>query len=205
MIERENIFRMSKDYTGLGTHCSLEEATIASPRVHRSARSNRLIKLILREHNPCVICQRWPAQVSQNSHIICFLLGFGNRSSEPLFSPWPPQHWISVHQMYKQFYPRKHKCFMMYQICWYIILAFIFGVTASQRKIWTKAIQDLRANVSFFSTGTCRFVKDGDMLCLSTHVNQTNIYVCAHLRVSISASSLFIESSTMTVNACTGK
>ena len=98
---------------------------------------------------------------------------------------------------------------MMYQIGWYIgiMLAFIFEVGASQRKIWKKAIQDLGANVSwsFFSTGTCRFVKDGDMLCLSTHVNQTNIYVCAHLRVSNSASSLFIESSTMTVNACTGK
>ena len=86
MIERENIFRMSKDYTELGTHCSLE-ATLASPRVHRSARStrstrstgssrstgsNRLIKMIIREHNPCVICQRWPAQVSQNSHMFSF-------------------------------------------------------------------------------------------------------------------------------------
>ena len=147
MIERENIFRMSKDYTKLGTHCSLE-ATLASPRVHRSTRSNRLIKLILREHNPCVICQRWPAQVSQNSHIICFLLGFGNRSSEPLFSPWPPQHWISVHQMYKQFYPRKHKCFMMYQICWYIgiILAFILGLLLlkekRQFKTWGRMFPD---------------------------------------------------------------
>ena len=94
MIERENIFRMSKDYTGLGTHCSLE-ATLASPRVHRSARSTRTIKLILREHNPCVICQRWPAQVSQNSH----MFSFWDLAIDPL-NPYSPLGHLNIEYQY---------------------------------------------------------------------------------------------------------